>query len=337
MGVHLISGDDPVLVSEAVSKLVDRLVGERDRALTLATFQEEDMRLPEEGWSPAALIDAARTPPFLSDKRVVVGRHLARFSRAELYKPLMDLAGEPMPTTDLVLVWERGQDPAMTGRVGTVPKALKDAVTAAGGEVLNVNAPTRKRDAGVWLREQIKQSGLRFDAEASRALADLAGQDGGLVVGTLRTLTGALGSGAKVTAEDVATYGGEPGSVAPWDLDDAIDNGDIAKALDVLHRQMPARHPFQILASLHGRYQRMLRLDGSGATDEKQAAQVLQMSGSTFPARKALSQARKLGSDRVVRAIRLLAEADLAMRGTLAWSPEMVMDVLVARLAALSR
>ena len=81
-------------------------------------------------------------------------------------------------------------------------------------------------------------------------------------MGLVRTLEGALGAGGTVTTEDVAVYGGDAGSVVPWELDDAIDRGDIAAALKVLHRLLPSRHPLQLLAALHGRYQRMLRLDG---------------------------------------------------------------------------
>ena len=61
------------------------------------------------------------------------------------------------------------------------------------------------------------------------------------------------------------------------------------------------------------------------------------MKGSTFPAKKALTQSRRLGGPKVRQATRLLAEADLALRGTVAWPPDMVMEVLVARLANLAR
>jgi hypothetical protein len=44
-----------------------------------------------------------------------------------------------------------------------------------------------------------------------------------------------------------------------------------------------------------------------------------------------------LGSDRVHRIIVLLAESDLAVRGGSAMPPEALMDVLVARLARMSR
>ena len=68
-----------------------------------------------------------------------------------------------------------------------------------------------------------------------------------------------------------------------------------------------------------------------------EAAKLLGMKGSTFPAKKALAQSRRLGSDRIRRAVRLLAEADLDLRGAKAWPDELVLEVLVARLAALSR
>ena len=68
-----------------------------------------------------------------------------------------------------------------------------------------------------------------------------------------------------------------------------------------------------MLGTLHGHFARMLRLDGADVTGEKEAADLLGLKGSTFPARKAMGQARRLGHDRIVRAVDLLAEADEAM------------------------
>ena len=336
MSVQLLTGDDPVLMAEAVTRIVKETLGGEDRSLALEQLDEASLRHLDGGWRLAPLVDAAQTEPFLTSRRVVVGRHLARFARSGECDDLVRLLETLPATTDLVLVWERGAEPAMGGRLPTVPKALKDAVQAAGGRSLDVTPPRGKSDAHKWLKNQLEQSGLHFEPAAVAAVDDLVGADRGNVVGLLRTLEGALGSGATVTADDVAVYGGDPGSVVPWELDDAIDRGDITEALRVLHRLLPSRHPLQLLAALHGRYQRMLRLDGAGVADERQAAEILGMKGSTFPARKILGQTRRLGSERVARAIRLLADADLALRGTIDWPEELVLEVLVARLAALS-
>jgi DNA polymerase-3 subunit delta len=97
------------------------------------------------------------------------------------------------------------------------------------------------------------------------------------------------------------------------------------------------RHPLVVMATLHGHYARMLQLDGAPVSGERDAAQLLGLRGSTYPARKAMQQARRLGHDRIVDAISLLAAADLDLRGAKAWPEDLVLEVLVARLARLAR
>jgi DNA polymerase III delta subunit len=93
-----------------------------------------------------------------------------------------------------------------------------------------------------------------------------------------------------------------------------------------------------ILATLHSHFARMLRLDGADAADEAGAAALLGMTGgSTYPAKKALVQVRKLGHAPVARAISLLADADLALKGAVDWPADIVLEVLVARLSGLVR
>ena len=125
--------------------------------------------------------------------------------------------------------------------------------------------------------------------------------------------------------------------MAPWELTDAIDSGDVPSAIDRLHRMLGAggRHPLGVLAVLHLHYERLLRLDGSGIRDETAAAETLGVS--TFPAKKALTASRRLGAVKIARSLRLVADADLDLRGRTAWPPELVGEVLVARLATISR
>jgi DNA polymerase-3 subunit delta len=125
--------------------------------------------------------------------------------------------------------------------------------------------------------------------------------------------------------------------VAPWELTDAIDRGDIGGAVDRLHRLLSSgeRHPMVVLATLHTHVQRMLALDGAEVRGDKDAAAMLGMKGSTYPAKKALDQSRKLGPAKVRRAVELVAQADLDLRGVKDWPSELVLEVLVARMAAL--
>src|SRR4051794_9659971 len=115
MSVHLVTGDDAALVSGAVSDLVHRLVGPADRSLMVDTYDGDEYEL-------RAVVDAAQTAPFLTERRVVVARDLGRFSADEV-APLVRYLAEPLDTTDLVLV----------GGGGRLAKALTDAVKGAGG------------------------------------------------------------------------------------------------------------------------------------------------------------------------------------------------------------
>ena len=143
------------------------------------------------------------------------------------------------------------------------------------------------------------------------------------------------GTGKKLTVAEIEPFLGESGSVPPWDLTDAIDRGDTTASLLLLQRMTGAgaRHPLQVMSILHGHYTKLLKLDGTDARSEGDAANVLGIKG--FPAKKALDQYRRLGGPGVVRAIELLAQADLDLRGAKDWPEELVMEVLVARLSRL--
>ena len=327
--LQLVRGDDPVLVGDEVRRAVTALVGDGDRGLLVDEYAGDEYEL-------GAAVDAAQTLPFLTDRRIVVVRNLARFSKLDELAPLLGYLADPSPTTALVLVWEPGT--ADRTRTANLPKKLADAIAAAGGTVTNTTLG-RPADRRAWVDEQFAAADLVLDREAKALVAYRLADDVDRLHGLLSTLEGAFGPGARLGAADVTPYLGEAGAVPPWELTDAIDKGDIPRAIDRLHRTLGAgeKHALQVMASLHGHYARMVRLDGSGAGGEKAAAEVLGIKGSTFPARKALEQGRRLGTANLRRAVHLLARADLDLRGAKAWPPELVMEVLVARLARLSR
>ena len=318
MATHLITGDDESLLLTAVSELVHRLVGDGDRSLMVDEFDGEEYEAP-------AVVDAAQTPPFLTESRVVVARGVGRFSADEL-APLVSYVADPLPSTELVLV-------AGGGRVA---KSLVDTVKKSGGVIVDTVPPTRARERSGWFEDQVTAAGLRLDHQALNLLASWLGEDAGRVQGILETLRPHTAIRAILKVADVEPFLGEAGGVPPWDLTDAVDRGDTTKALLLLHRMMRAgdRHPLQVMAILHNHYTKLLTLDGADAGDEASVVAVLGIKPG-FPAKKALDQYRKLGNAGVVRAIGLLAQADLDLRGAKEWPDELVMEVLVARLSRL--
>ena len=332
----LFKGEDELLLSDAVKRFVDGFVGDDDRSLLVDEFGIDDLAAEDGGYGMAAVLDAAQTPPFLTDRRMVVVRHAGVFSTKDQVAPLVELLRTPDGLNPIVLVWEKDPRPNRSTRNAAVPKSLLEAISSVGGVVVDVS-PGRK--TAEWVNDRLADAPLRFDAAARRLIVDHLGEEVGRLPGLLDTLVAVFGSGAKVSAPDIEPYLGASGDVAPWDLTDAIDAGDPGAAVSVLHRMLDGggRHPLQVMATLTTHYLRMSRVDDPTIGNEKAAATVLGLKGSTFPARKALEGARRLGSERLAGIVELLAAADLDLRGATAWPPELVAEVLVARLADRNR
>lgn len=315
--VILLRGDEPSLLADALRIHIHRVANGEDLSLGLDDFSSDDYEL-------AAAVEAAQTPPMFTVRRVVVAREVGRFS-AEEVDPLLAYLAAPSPTSTLILV----------AGGGTIGRKVMDAVRKV-GEVIETAAPSGKARQG-WLSERIAAASVRLDQRAVIRLGEHLGDDVGRLKGILEVLQAVYGEGTRIGVAELEPFLGDAGSGAPWDLTDAIDRGDVASSLQQLQRMMAAgeRHPLQIMATLQTHFGRMLRLDGAGVRDDVEAAKVLGMSGSTFPAKKALTQARKLGSQNISRAMLLLADADLDLRGVRDLPGTTVMELLVARLARL--
>lgn len=327
MSVILLKGSDPVLLEGAAVEATRSAVGGTDRAEVLEEFRGDEYELGQ-------VCLAAQTISMFGD-RVVVARNLARFAAKEV-GPLVDLLGDLPVEVELVLVWDR---PSTSGaRANPVPKKLSDAVRSAGGEVVDTTPPGGRARHG-WLAERFERADVQLDPSARALVEDYLGEEVGRLPALLEVIAASNPGSATVGVEEVRPLLGDSGGVPPWDLTDAIDRGETARSVELARRMMSggSRHPLQLMASLQTHYERILRLDGSGVRDEKAAAALLEIKGSSFPAKKALSQAGRLGHRRIVRAIQLLARADVELRGATANPPEAVMELLVARLAALSR
>jgi DNA polymerase-3 subunit delta len=317
---YLVRGDDPSLVAQAVADLLAELLEGRP-----ADTVVEEHGAGGEDLDVGAVVDALTTPPFLADRRVVVVRDAGRLPAGELPRLLAGLE-EPVPGVVLVL--------ASGG--GAVPSSLTSAVQRGGVVVESSAGWGRARSR--WLSEQLRGASVKLDARAAATLGEHLGRDVSRLRGLLDSLAAAYGEGARVDEQRLAPFLGEAGSVAPWDLTDAIDAGDAAGALEALSRLLGAggMHPLAVMGVLHRHVQALLKLDGSSATTPEEAAQVIG-ARSVFPARKALERGRRLGAARIGRAVTLLADADLDLRGRTGLDDRSVLEVLVARLARLSR
>jgi len=317
---HLVRGDDPSLVAQAVRDLLPRLAGDQDPA----TVVEEYGGAGAEDIDVGVVVDALATPPFLAPVRIVVVRDAGRLGAPDAAR-LGEWLAAPVPGVVLVVV----------AGGGTIPASLVKAIDKTGS--VTDTAVRAGRDRTQWMASQLRGAPVRLSGGAAAMLEDHLGGDLHRLAGLLDTLADAYGSDATVGEDELAPFLGEAGKVAPWDLTDAVDRGDIGQALAMLGRLRGAgeMHALAVLAVLHRHYQAMLRLDGAQVSSAEEAAELAGMR-STYPAKKAMDQARHLGSARIGRAIELLAGADLDLRGRSGLDDEVILEVLVARLSRLA-
>lgn len=331
MAIYLISGDD-ILLEQKVRETVADCIGEYSSTTILTRFDEVDYM--QQGSEPdiTPLTIAAATAPMYEPLRVIEARHLGNFSKAEDMEPLLNYLQAPLTTTSLVLVWERGTG----GRLPPLNKKLKDAVLAAGGKYISASKPRGYRGISDWFREQIKESGLSLDSAAQNEIQNHLGEDYGRLTSFLKTLASAFGSSASNSTQlgvvDILPFLGSKGSVPLWDLTSALAKGDGAGSLNILKRKfVSGSEPITILYFLINHYNRIAMLDGAGFRSGDEAAKALGISA--YPAKLALAEAQNLGTRKLKKITALLSKADADLKGGSGLNPEIVLEILIARLA----
>ncbi len=312
-------GDDASLVGQATHELLAELAAGTDPSMVV----EEHGGPVADELDVGMVVDALTTPPFLTDRRIVVVRDAGRLSAADASR-LAACLDDPLPGVTLVLV----------AGGGTVPAALVKAI-GRGGVVDTAVGTGRARTQ--WLTERLHEGPVKLDARAGARLGEHLGGDVSRLRGMLEALASAYGEGASIDVERLEPFLGEAGTVAPWDLTDAIDAGETDVAMAALHRLFGAGgyHSLQVLAVLHRHYQAMLRLDGSGCVEPRRGRRASRDAQRVPGPQGARAGTASGPGPASRRAVTLLADADLDVRGRSALPEETVLEVLVGRLSRL--
>ncbi len=314
--VYIVVGEDEALVAAEVRGILDDVVGGRDPSLAVEELSGDTGGEIDVG----ALIDAYTTPPFLIDRRVVVVRDAGRLDAAGA-KRIVGVLDPPPPSAILILSTSKG----------TIPAALRKMVSAL-GELIDVS--TKKAgDKKSYIQEHLRHGPVRINAAAQKALVDHLGDDLARLSGLLETLASTYGTGVTVDELMLEPFLGTKGSVPIFDLTDAIDKGSIDLAVSIVNRMMGPGgiSGHEILASLDNHVSRLALLDGADLTSGDEAAALLGIH--PYPAQKLLASARSLDSSAIRASVTLVADADLALKGTTGLSEQAVIEILVARLA----
>ncbi len=321
-------GSDATMVYDAVRGVVAAELGGLDAAAALEDFTARDATAGES--LVGRLLDALYTPAMLVERRVVVVRD-AQHLTADEAAPVIAWMANPSSSTVLIL--------AVVG-------AKSNKFVKSADEVIDVNVGTRSVDRVEFAAAKFVEYGVGVDAALAKRIVERIGDEVARVDALARTLRAIYGT-APLTYQQLEPYLGDAGDVPEWDLTDALDAGDAARAIGVARRMLDSRGRagLQVVNILQRYYLRLARLEGAAARNADEAAALLGIN--RFPAGKALGAAQRLGAERVAEAVHLVTRADLDLKGGADYGRRddgsdvdatdlTVIEVLVARLARLS-
>jgi DNA polymerase III subunit delta len=220
---YLIAGTDEAKIDAAIARLRARAEREGGPA-SLQSFRSDPGSPPDAD----ALLAAIPALSLTAARRYLVADGIERWSAAQSRSVVSALTDLP-PDVTMVLVG-REQPPRRT-----VPKALGEAVRAAGGDVLSYGAP-RARELPAWLEAEAERRGFRLEGEAARLLVDRMGHSTVRLANELDRLALWAGDGGEVGAADLEAMIADTSEEAVWALSDAIVARDASAAVATAER-----------------------------------------------------------------------------------------------------
>ena len=238
--VHLLVGDDDLLLRREVEHLVDGL-REQDAELEVEVHDVSEIdQLPE-----------MRTASLFGGRLCLVLRGVEGAS-GELKAQLERYLEAPSDAAVLVLV-ARG-----IGRVQKIGKLAKEH-----GERIDVKTPADWDDRG-WDRlvgEELRRAGYRADAAAIAAIRAHAGSDPGVIASKVAQVCAAAGEGGTITAEQVEAVVEGHGRQSGFAIADAVAERDPVAALVALRGALESGEaPLAVLGALAFRFRQLLRV-----------------------------------------------------------------------------
>jgi DNA polymerase-3 subunit delta len=263
--VYLIVGDDDAEMSR-LSGEISTLVEDELRA-----FNSERFYAGERGVTPVAIVEAARTLPMMSDRRVVTVLRAEKLlkpkrrGKAAVEEAAEDADAETPTELDVLETYLRDPSPQTTlvlvasdvDRTRKVYKTLQkqSAIVECWGLRVGRDGRVDLREAARTAEQMVKQAvanaGQQIDSAAARLVAERAGTDIARLRGDVERLLLYTAGSPKITIGDARQIVSAETAQDDWAVTNAIQRRDAREALRQLALALEAGGvSYQILGQL---------------------------------------------------------------------------------------
>jgi DNA polymerase-3 subunit delta len=316
--VYLVVGEERLLRDMVVDAL-------RSASLAggIADFNEDKLTAGEV--AADAVVSAARTVPMMANRRFVLVRSIERWDAKEgegaPLDTLAEYAARPVDSTCMVLAGEK-----IDGRRKLTLLARRE------GFLVGCD-PLDDRSLPGWIRDRCSAKGHAIDRDAAELLTALAGPSLSSLDDAVERLSLYAGPGVPIGEEAIGACVARVRTADTWAMVDAVGARDLGRALRTLADAYdPRERGLPMLGALAWSIRQLARYQAamaSGASSQDAARQA----GAFQPsrARELATKARAVTSKEVERWLLVLAEADLALKGSKR-SPDAVLEEMLTRL-----
>jgi DNA polymerase-3 subunit delta len=296
---YLIHGDDHGRIGERRSRL---------RALAEAASGVQGVELLEgDDGTPEAVARALSAMTFAFGRRFIVVDGAERWKEKDLGPLTEALAHMPAETTVAFFAREDTRTKA--------PKGLHEAVRRAGGDV-SAEDSVKPWELPKWVIARARELDLTLEPDAARALVRHVGDRQQRLLRELEKLALGAQPGARLDAAEVELLTAPSAERKAWSLADALLAAEPEEAIRLY---LALRAQGERLPSLLYWISQRLRLAHDVATSADAGVPEAQLKRNLrMPSRAAdrlIADARKIGADKLRRAIAEVADLELASRG----------------------
>lgn len=301
--LYLLVGEERYLIDEAVVALREAT----DTGAAGAAFNEDRFIAGDAGID--AVLSAARTAPMMAAQRYVqvsaVERWDSKGKGAEAMDALDAYAEDPAPYTVFVMV---------ASKLNGGRRLMKRAKKAG---FLVECAPLARGQLPKWISAQAETMGHPLDRGLADMLAELLGPELGPVSDALERLSLYVGKGNPIDQAAVSQLVTRVRQETVWALVDALAVRDLGAALSALDDAYdPRDHGLPLLGAVTWRVRQLIKFEGAMRHGGGTKAAAKAAGVAPFKASELQRTVRGLPSGTLERWLMLLAEADLALKGS---------------------
>lgn len=326
--IILLHGDDGFAIRRASEEILAPL---GDPAMVDLNLTRLDAPMPDDIYAAAAAM------PFLAERRVVIVTHpLSRLS-AETSRERFRAVLDDLPETALVvLVLE---DEIERGDWLRLPEKksnwLRKWMNTAGErlEYRLCRLPAAREMPG-WILRETRTLGGQITPQAAAALAQHVGSDTGAAIREIEKLLIYVSFARVIEADDVELLSAQSGQANMFDMVDAIANGNLRLALNLLHRLLEDEEENNLFGMIVRQFRLLIQarevMDEYRRADAERIAQELRIH--PYVASKLADQAGRFQMARLKAIYHRLLDIDAAFK-TSQTPMAVALDTFVAELA----